>query len=127
MMAWRVNGFRFLRQQFNRLNLAPSELVGLEVFDETRSSPRVRIVPLIPIHAGVKSVITRDIDLCLGHVTHNVFFPAILGWVAHDPPSATLCFPSKKSANNRFSCHPTQVAWRHDSRRNKGNPPVYAG
>lgn len=33
-----------------------------------------------------------------GGVTHKLFLPAILGCVAHDPPSTTLCFPSKKSA-----------------------------
>jgi hypothetical protein len=30
--------------------------------------------------------------------THKLRLPAIRGCVAHDPPSTTLCFPSKKSA-----------------------------
>ena len=30
--------------------------------------------------------------------TYKVFLPAIRGCVAHEPPSAMLCLPSKKSA-----------------------------
>ena len=33
-----------------------------------------------------------------GVKTHKLLLPAILGCVAHDPPSTILCFSSKKSA-----------------------------
>lgn len=56
--------------------------------------------PLLAIPSILSSSTKKYLFFIIGiyKLTHNVFRPAIRGWVAHDPPRTILCFPSKKSA-----------------------------
>lgn len=68
-----------------------------DIAHNTSTSPDIRIIALIPVHAAIMSVCSASLLISHGS-THKVLRPARRGCVAHDPPSVMLCFPSKKSA-----------------------------
>jgi hypothetical protein len=68
----------------------------LNIAHDAGTGPDVRIVALVPVYT-VRTLASLP-RLQLPHHTHKVLRPAMRGIVAHDPPSVTLCLPSKKSA-----------------------------
>ena len=85
-----------------------------DITDHTSSSPGEGIIALVPIYTASSATFQVTI-----YGTHKVFRPATRGCVAHDPPSAILCFPSKKSAFHRLAGL--------DGTRAEGELPVYPG
>lgn len=72
---------------------------ALGITHYTGTRPRERIVALVPVDAASVSAFSRSSSArSAGVSTHKVLRPAMRGCVAQDPPSTTLCFPSKKSA-----------------------------
>lgn len=91
-----------------------------DITNHSSSCPGKGVIALVPVHTTPSATFKMT-----GFETHKVFRPAIRECVAHDPPSITLCLPSKKSAFRTLARPDLNEVWiEFNNLCNRGTTPM---
>lgn len=96
-----------------------SEIQSYNITNHTSSCPGKGVITLVPVHTTPSATFKMTV-----FETHKVFRPAMRGCVAHDPPSITLCLPSKKSAFRTLARLNRNEVWVEFNLCNRGTTPM---